>query len=81
MHNLNAGTSVERLSSKNNFFWHVCDLKQEKRIKEVPLLYIKYELSQSNRESYSLNEELKAKWDRLWHFFESAKSLGNGTLK
>ena len=25
---------------------------------------------------YSLNEELKAKWDRLWHFFRVSQKFG-----
>jgi hypothetical protein len=25
---------------------------------------------------YSLNEELKAKWDRLWHFFSVSQKFG-----
>ena len=30
---------------------------------------------------YSLNEELKAKWDRLWHFFRISQQFGLWDVK
>ena len=74
---------------KTIYFWFIRELEQEERngigkvpllfrngIGKVPLLFIKYELSHQVGSRYSLNEELKAKWDRLWHFFSISQQFG-----
>jgi len=33
------------------------------------------------KEKHSLNEELKAKWERLWHFFSVSQKFGEWTVE